>query len=177
MRRAPTASRTTRSRTNSFKVVAHSPADSAITAEAVGSFTNGAAVVNLTLPIGVATGTVFYADGLTPAPFAIVTLAQQSSGGDATQLQAYADEAGRFSVTGVALGAFEIQASDADGMLLGLASGSNGSITTALVANVRLRPSGTVTGIVRDSAGEPAGVESGGDHQRWRSAWHTTGTR
>ena len=67
-------------------------------------------------------------------------------------------------MTGVALGEFEIQASDVDGMLLGLASGSNGSITTALVANVRLRPSGTVTGIVRDSAGEP-----GAFAESWRS--------
>jgi hypothetical protein len=41
-------------------------------------------------------------------------------------------------------------------MLQGLASGSAGSVTTPVVVDVRLRPSGTVTGIVRDSAGNPA---------------------
>ena len=143
---------------NSFKVVARSPADSTVAAEGAGSFTNGTAVVNLTLPIGVIKGTVFYADGVTPVPFSVLYLAQQGSGGSAGQLQAIADDAGRFSVAGLSLGDYEIQANDANGVLQGVASGSAVSLASPVVVDVRLKPSGTVTATVRDSAGNPAAL-------------------
>ncbi|MCU1382031.1 MAG: LamG domain protein jellyroll fold domain protein [Acidobacteria bacterium] len=139
-----------------FKVIARAPGNSAVTVEKLASFSNGAAIVDLILPIGVANGTVFYAGGTSPAAGANVNIVQKDPRGLAIQLSAIAHDDGRFSIPGLSLGELEVQAMDSDGILVGRAAGSVGSLTTAFVVDVHLAPSGTVTGTVRDSAGNPA---------------------
>ncbi|MEQ1869412.1 MAG: carboxypeptidase regulatory-like domain-containing protein, partial [Vicinamibacterales bacterium] len=138
-----------------FIIQARSPGRGDIVVDVTSAFSGDPTVVDVTLPIGLVRGTVFNADGVTPAASASVTLAQQDPGGDAIFLYGTADEAGVFSIAGVVPGAFDILARDQSGLIEGRASGTLADVVTVVTANVQLAPTTAVSGTVRDASGNP----------------------
>ena len=139
-----------------FRVRVHSPSNYALVVEATGSFASmPSVVIDLTLPVGVVRGTVFDANGA-PAALATLLLAQETPGGDVITVSRTTDGVGTFTVVGVSGGGFEVLALNAMGTVSGRARGTVPDVMVAVTADVTLGPSGTVTGIVRDAAGNPA---------------------
>jgi YD repeat-containing protein len=133
---------------------------SATTVSAVGNVATAGQpiVVNLTLPVLSLSGRVSFYDG-TPAPHADVFLtSDQSCYGDATydQIVRSADVNGNYAVlVELKVGAFTIFAQDYNTGLLGSAPGNVTSATSPVTVDVSLPPTGTVTGAVFDSSGNP----------------------
>jgi Carboxypeptidase regulatory-like domain/Bacterial TSP3 repeat/Bacterial Ig-like domain (group 2) len=149
-----------------FTVRAQSILEPSITNEKSGAFVvNGDTItVNLTLPLSVLRGTVSFSDG-TLSVFPTVIISQTDTGNNVRTFIASSDANGNFGVVGLPLGAFSVSAQDQD---TGITSVRNINIVDAgqaVVLNITLQ-SGTVTGTVRDSSGNPvpfAGVAASSD--------------
>jgi hypothetical protein len=133
-----------------FKIRAHSPVDFNVTAEATGSFASPdtSVTINLSLPIGIVSGTVTYS-GATPAFNPTVYLAQTDANGGTRTI--FGTSAGSsYTIVGPAVGTFTVTAQDSNG-LFGTNSGAVTDLTVAANADVTLQGSGTVTGTVFDA--------------------------
>ena len=114
-------------------------------------------VVNLTLPLVSLSGKIAFYDG-TPAPYADVFLtSDQSCYGDATYDEIVsADVNGNYSqLVELKVGPFTVYGEDANTGLLSSASGNMTSLTLPLTVDVTLPPTGTVSGAILDSSGNP----------------------
>ncbi len=142
-----------------FTVVAHSPNDFNVTAQASGTFqTFGQTVTeDLTLPIGVVTGTITYSDG-TPVPFPDVFVTQTDAATNATRTF-FANSTtfdGTYVVLGPAAGDFTLTIQDFNSGLTQVVTGTLSDVHTGIVVNVTMPPSGTVTGTVFNADGSVA---------------------
>ncbi|HXG48854.1 MAG TPA: carboxypeptidase regulatory-like domain-containing protein, partial [Methylomirabilota bacterium] len=142
-----------------FRVVAHSPNRFEIAVEASGSITNTGDMLtlDLTLPISVVTGHVYYHDGVRPVPFPDVTATFTSTNGNQYSFgSSFTDENGRYRILDVEQGAaFTLNARDRESGLPGLATGLVETVSVPLTVDVVLLPSGTVAGVVEDAAMNP----------------------
>jgi hypothetical protein len=138
-----------------FKVRATSILNPAIFAEQTGSFvTNGDLVtIDLTLPLSVIRGSVSYSDG-TVVPFPTVVISQTDSSGNVNTFLPATDANGGFSIMGLPVGTFTISAQDTNTGIVATSTLTLTDVTQPQVLNLVLL-SGTVTGIVRDSNGNP----------------------
>jgi hypothetical protein len=144
-----------------FKVRARSPFDESV-AEATGQVVNDGDTIelNLTLPVSIVKGTVFYDDG-SPLPYPNVYLMQTDAAGNPQSFYAYVkDEQGRYAIFGAAVGGFDITAQDSDtGLTTGL-SGNVADVSAPVVVDIHLPPTGRVNGRVtaKDASGHLVGV-------------------
>jgi hypothetical protein len=142
-----------------FTVVAHSPNNSGIVAQASGSFQSfGQTVVqDLSLPVAVVKGTVTYSDG-TPVQFPdiFVTQTDQVTGVTTTSFSNTSNFDGTYVVIGPVAGDFTLTAQDFNSGLTETVPGSLVSVSTAAVVNVTMPPSGTVQGTVFNADGTAA---------------------
>jgi hypothetical protein len=138
-----------------FKVRATSILNPAIFVEQSGSFVaNGDLVtIDLTLPLSVVRGSVRYSDG-TAVPFPTVVISQTDSSGNVTTFLPATDANGGFSIMGLPVGTFSISAQDTNTGIVATSTLTLTDVTQPQVLNLVLL-SGTVTGIVRDSNGNP----------------------
>src|SRR6476469_1642446 len=138
-----------------FKVRATSILNPAIFADQTGSFaaTGDIVTIDLTLPISVIKGTVSYSDG-TFVPFPTVVISQTDSFSNVTTFLPATDANGGFEIVGVPLGTFTLSAQDSNTGIISTSNVTLNDVTQPAVLNVVLL-SGTVTGIVRDSNGNP----------------------
>ena len=138
-----------------FKVRASSILNPAIFAEKTGSFVaNGDLVtIDLTLPLSVVSGTVRYSDA-TVVPFPTVVISQTDSFGNVNTFLPATDANGGFSIIGLPLGTFTLSAQDPNTGIVATSTIALTDVTQPQVLNLVLL-SGTVTGIVRDSNGNP----------------------
>jgi hypothetical protein len=138
-----------------FNVRASSILNPAIFAEKTGSFVaNGDLVtIDLTLPLSVISGSVRYSDG-TVVPFPTVVISSTDSLGNVNTFLPATDANGGFSIIGLPVGTFTISAQDPDTGIVATSTFTLTDITQPQVLNLVLL-SGTVTGIVRDSNGNP----------------------
>jgi hypothetical protein len=138
-----------------FKVRASSILNPAIFAEKTGSFVaNGDLVtIDLTLPLSVVSGTVRYSDA-TVVPFPTVVISQTDSFGNVNTFLPATDANGSFSIIGLPLGTFTLSAQDPNTGIVATSTITLTDVTQPQVLNLVLL-SGTVTGIVRDSNGNP----------------------
>jgi YD repeat-containing protein len=133
---------------------------SATTVSAVGNVATAGQpiVVNLTLPLVPLSGRVSFYDG-TPASHADVFLtSDQSCYGDATfdQIVRSADVNGNYAaLVELKVGPFTIFAQDNNTGLLGSAPGNVTSTALPVTVDVSLPATGTVTGAIFDSSGNP----------------------
>jgi hypothetical protein len=102
-----------------------------------------------------ATGTVFFSDGVTPVPFPSVFVTQTVAGVTRTLFARATDAKGHYSVPGVGAGAFAVIAQDTDSGSSATVQGTRTDSPAALAVDVRLQPSGRVTGTVLDAEGTP----------------------
>jgi hypothetical protein len=138
-----------------FKVRATSILNPAIFVEQTGSFaSNGDLVtINLTMPLSVVKGAVSYSDG-TVVPFPTVVISQTDSFGNVTTFLPVTDTNGGFEIVGVPLGNLTVSAQDSNTGVISTSTVTLTDVTQPAVLNMVLL-SGTVTGIVRDSNGNP----------------------
>ncbi len=137
-----------------FKIVAYSPGN-AVTVEATGTFTGIPLVIDLVLPVTLVRGTVYFADGVTPIDGGDVRATQVDAFGNAVPIYSSIDGQGRYTVIGLVEGEFSLFARDYYGMLTARASGVVASATSAISLDLRVGPSGTVTGLVATASGQP----------------------
>ncbi len=133
----------------------HAPFDFALVAEgnAVIAIEGETVVANLTLPVSVIKGIVFFSDGVTPVPFPSVFAQQADAAGVVrTFFTNTNDGGGGYSLLGPAVGPFAVTAQDPNTGLTGTATGTLAALAVPAVANVSLQPSGSVTGLVLDTA-------------------------
>jgi len=138
-----------------FKVRATSILNPAIFAEQTGSFvSNGDLVtIDLTLPLSVVRGSVSYSDGAV-VPFPTVVISQTDSSGNVITFLPATDANGGFSIMGLPVGTFTLSAQDPNTGIVATSTITLTDVTQPQVLNLVLL-SGTVTGIVRDSNGNP----------------------
>jgi len=136
-----------------FRVVAHSPSNFEVTAEGTGSLATSPVVRNLTLPVSVLTGTVTFADGVTPAASGDIRATRVDADGNLHVLYSSMDGQGRYVIIGLPAGEFSLFARDFYGARTGRESGSITTITAPMVVDVRLGAAGTITGTAKDAAG------------------------
>ncbi len=139
-----------------FKVRAISILNPLVTGENSGSFAvNGDVVtLNLQLNLSVVRGTVSYSDG-TVVQFPTVVISQTDAAGNVTTFLPQTDVNGNFGLLGLPAGTFTLYAQDSNTGISSTSTLTLASISQPEVINVILQ-SGTVTGIVRDSNGNPA---------------------
>jgi hypothetical protein len=141
-----------------FTLVAHSPSDFNVTGQANGAFQNFGQTVtqDITLPVGVVSGTVTYSDGqAVQFPEVFVT----QVGADNITRSYFANTSnfdGTYVVLGPQTGAFTLTAQDSNSGLTQTASGNLASTQTDVQVNVTLPPSGTVSGTIFNADGTPA---------------------
>ena len=139
---------------SAFRVTAHSPGDYNVTASFDGSFlTDPAPVVNLTLPVGLLRGRVFYADGITPASDGSVLAAQKAAVGEVATVSATVQPDGTYAVAGVLPGTVEILAKERSANVTARATVDVAAVTSPVNVDVVLSGSGVVTGVVRNASG------------------------
>jgi hypothetical protein len=142
-----------------FKVRVHMPNDFSTSFDQTGSFPQSGAtvIVNFKLPIGVITGTVTFFDG-TPVPFPSIFVTQNDSSGKPHSASFFrsSDANGNYRVVGPQAGQFTLMAEDDnDSALNATVQGTLSDVTVPTTQDVTMPPSGTVTGTVTDSTGNP----------------------
>ena len=137
-----------------FRIVAYSP-DFETTVQGTGAFTAQGQLItlDLTLPVSVVRGTVFFSDGTTTVPFPNVFVTQGSGEGSRTFYASFTDAGGHYRVFGAGVGSFTVTAQDGNSGLRGTATGTIADVAVPVDLDVLLQASGTVTGTVRDAAG------------------------
>lgn len=140
-----------------FRLRAHSPNDFNVTGESTGSFPGfGQTVtVNVTLPVAVVKGTVSYTDGA-PVFFPQVFATQTDTTGNLRSFFGNSNFDGTYTLFGLAVGDFTLTAQDSNAGLTQVVTGAVTDITIPVVLNVTMPPTGTVSGVVYDSNGNPA---------------------
>jgi hypothetical protein len=138
-----------------FKVRATSILNPQIFAEQTGSFAaNGDLItIDLTMPLSVVRGSVSYSDA-TVVPFPTVIISQTDSFGNVNSFLPATDANGGFSIVGLPLGTFTLSAQDPNSGIVSTSTVTLTDVTQPEVLNVVLL-SGVVTGMVRDSNGNP----------------------
>jgi hypothetical protein len=140
---------------NGFRIVAGYASS---TGETNGSLNSpgDTVVLNITVPISVIKGTVSYSDSATQVPSPSVSVTQiDDFGGRQFYFPNFVDAQGNFSVLGIEVGEFEITAQEP---LTGISISTFSTlmdVQTAVTLDLVLPPSGTVTGTVYDSSGNP----------------------
>ena len=110
---------------------------------------------DFTVPIAFVTGHVTFADG-TPVPYPSVVATQNDASGVPRTFYADSnDEAGNYSILGIAVGAFTLTAQDYGSGLTGTGAGQVIDVSSTTTADVSLQPSGSVQGVLRDANGNP----------------------
>jgi protocatechuate 3,4-dioxygenase beta subunit len=157
------------------RVRAYSDHSAPVTGEAVGLVPAGGTTVNVnvTIPVGVVSGTVYQSDGTTPAAYPTVTLLQTDANGTVNELYSYGnDSLGHYTVTGVAPGSFTVKARVYEGTI-GFAGGTLTNVVSPTTADVVLPQGGTITGTVYNAAHNPVANaqvtiwSSPLEYQRW----------
>ncbi len=138
-----------------FKVRATSILNPLVFAEKTGTFVSNGDVItiDLNLPLSVVRGTVSYSDG-TVVPFPTVVISQTDSFGNLTTFLPPTDANGAFALVGLPVGTFTLFAQDTNSGIFSTSTLTLTDVTQPQVLNVVLL-SGVVTGIVRDSNGNP----------------------
>lgn len=137
----------------SFKVVAHSPADSSVTAEATGTYAGTPLTIDLVLPVSTVTGTVSFPDGVTPVAGGDIRATREDAEGNLQSLSAAIDAQGHYVLVGLPVGEHSLLARDANGVLTGRANVTVSSPVAHMVRDLQVGASGTVTGTLRDGGG------------------------
>lgn len=141
-----------------FTIVAR-PFNVSTTGSASGSFqTFGQTVtVNVTVPVGVVKGNVTYSDG-TPVRFpdVFVTQTDPVTGNTRTSFEVSDDFQGNYAVAGPQPGDLTVTVQDFNSGLTQVVKSTLTDVSTPLVLNVTMPPTGTVTGTVFTADGNPA---------------------
>ncbi len=143
-----------------FTVSAQSPSDYRVTGQQSGTFQSpGQAVtVNVTLPIGIVKGTVTFFDG-TPVPYPDVFVTSiDPFGNTQTSYANFTDVNGNYTVLGPVVGSYTLTAQDNSSGLTATLTDSVVAVNVPVIDNATMPPSGTVTGVVLNPDGTPAGA-------------------
>ena len=141
-----------------FRVEAFSPSNSGVVGQSTGVFTGfGQTVtVNVTIPIGIVKGRITYTDG-TGVPFPEVFVTQTDVNGNSRSYFANTNNSdGSYTIAGPLVGNFILTVQDFRSGLVQTASGTLSDITTPVVLDVTMPPTGVVKGVVYDANGNPA---------------------
>jgi hypothetical protein len=127
-----------------------------LSASQTGSFSSNGATVTLdiALPVSVVQGTIFKHDGVTAVADVAVFGTQMSGSGTMLSYSGQSNASGTYQILGMEPGAYTLTASAYSG-LQGMASGTVVSGTETDTVNISLQAAGTVTGTLKDSAGNP----------------------
>ncbi|MFL6388274.1 MAG: carboxypeptidase regulatory-like domain-containing protein [Terriglobales bacterium] len=141
-----------------FRVEAFSPSNSGVVGQSTGVFTGfGQTVtVNVTIPIGIVKGRITYTDG-TGVPFPEVFVTQTDVNGNSRSYFANTNNSdGSYTIAGPLVGDFILTVQDFRSGLVQIASGTLSDVTTPVVLDVTMPPTGVVKGVVYDANGNPA---------------------